>query len=42
MDVGLVSMNHHKISLIVGEDFLLNEGVVPLLWTASYTTLFSK
>ena len=29
IDVGLLSENHHKISLIASEDLLLNEGVVP-------------
>ena len=28
--IGLLSENHHKINIIVGEDLLLNEGVVPL------------
>ena len=40
IDVGLHSENHHKISLIIGEDILLNEGVVPLLRITSYTALF--
>ena len=35
LDAGLLSENHHKTNLIVGEDLLLNEGVVPLLWIAS-------
>jgi hypothetical protein len=39
IDVGLVGENHHKISLIVGEDPLLNEGVVPFLCITSYTSL---
>jgi hypothetical protein len=39
IDVGLLSENHHKINLIAGKDILLNEGVVPLLWIASYTAL---
>ena len=29
VDVGLLSANHQKINLIVGEDLLLNAGVVP-------------
>jgi hypothetical protein len=29
INVGLFSENHHKISLITGEDLLSNEGVVP-------------
>jgi len=29
IDVGLLSVNRQKINLIVGEDFLLNECVVP-------------
>jgi hypothetical protein len=41
IDVGLPSENHHKISLIAGEDLLLNKGVVPLLWTTSYTISLS-
>jgi hypothetical protein len=36
-DVGLLSVNHNKINLIIGEDLLLNEGVAPLLWITSYT-----
>ena len=38
IDVGLLHENHHKINLIAGEDLLLNEGIVPILWIASYTT----
>jgi hypothetical protein len=33
--------NYHKSSLIAGESSLLNEGVVPLLWITSYTTLLN-
>ena len=40
-DVELLSVNQHKVNLIAGEDLLLNEGVVPLLWIASYTTSLS-
>jgi hypothetical protein len=32
---------HHKINLIVSEDLLLNEGVVPLLWITLYMVLLS-
>ena len=28
VDVGLLSVNHQKINLIVGEDLLLNESIV--------------
>jgi hypothetical protein len=37
----LLSENHHKINLIAGEDLLLIEGVIPLLWIISYTTSLS-
>ena len=30
-----------KFRFIVSEDLLLNEGVVPLLWITSYTTLLN-
>ena len=39
IDIGLLSENHHKSNLVVSEDLLLNEGVVPLLWVTSYITL---
>ena len=42
IDVGLLGENYHKISLIVGEDLHLNEGVVPLSWGPSYIALLSK
>ena len=42
IDFGLLSENHHKITLIVGENLLLNEGVVPLSWITFYTTSFNK
>ena len=42
IDVGLLSENHHKINLIVGEDLLQNEGVVPLSWITSYTTSLNR
>jgi hypothetical protein len=38
IDVGLLNENHHKINLIVGENLLLTEGVIPFLWIKSYTT----
>ena len=28
IDVGLLGENHHNVNLIIGEDLLLNEGVV--------------
>ena len=37
-DVGLLSESHHKINLTAGDDLLLDEGAVPLLWTTSYAT----
>ena len=40
-DVELLSNNHCNINLTASEDLLLNEGVVPLLWIASYTTSLS-
>jgi hypothetical protein len=42
IDVELLSENHHKRSLTVGEDLLLNEGVVPLLWITSYIASLSE
>jgi hypothetical protein len=41
IDVGLVGEIHHNISLVVGEDLLLNEGLVSLSWINSYTTSLS-
>ena len=41
-DVEVLGENHHKINLIVGEDPLLYEDVVPLLWITSYTALLSR
>ena len=35
IDVGLLSENHHQISLIASEDLLLNEDIVSLLWITS-------
>lgn len=37
IDVGLVGDNHHKLNLVMS-----NEGIVPLLWSTSYTPLLSK
>ena len=37
IDVGLVGDNHHKLKLV-----LSNEGVVPLLWSTSYTPSLSR
>jgi hypothetical protein len=37
----LLRENHEKISLIVGEDHVLNQVVVSLLWIASYTASLS-
>ena len=42
IDVGLLGGNCHKMSRIVGENLLLNGGVVPGLWNTSYTVLLSK
>jgi hypothetical protein len=42
INVGLLGENHHKINLIAGENPLLDEGVVPLLWITSYTASLSK
>jgi hypothetical protein len=42
IDVGLLGENHHKINFIAGEDLLLFEYVVHLLWITSYTTVFNN
>ena len=42
IDVGLLSENHHKFNVIVGEYLLLSERVVPLLWITSYTASLSR
>ena len=41
IDVGLLSEDHHKNSLIAGEGLLLNEGVVPIFWITSYIASLS-
>ena len=42
IDFGLLSENHHKVSFIIGNDLLLNEDVVPLLWNFFYTASLSR
>ena len=42
INVGLLGENDHNIDLIVGEDLLLNEVVVPLVWITSYTIFLSR
>ena len=39
--VELLSENHHKISLVAGEDLLFDEDVVPHLWITPYTASLS-
>ena len=39
INVGLLGENHHKTSLFIREDLLLNEGVVSFLHCGSLLTL---
>ena len=38
----LLHENHHNINLVAGEDLLLYEGVLPLLWIISCTASLSR
>ena len=41
IDVGLLGENGHKMVLVTGERFLLNEDILHLLWSTFYKALLS-